>query len=542
MKEDVNLILAIVVTTLYGITGCSNDDNGTLSSEKKYITQVLITGATLSSASSVNFNPNGELFAVDAGAKKILKMNPETGQILETLTEGVDGPADIDFAADGTMYWMNTFLRQAYKRTPDGKVSKIADLDTYVDGVSVNAEGRVFTASFEEGKDALWEIDPYGEQPPRLVVALGGLDAYDFGPDGYLYAPSFLGGKGVVYKIDVNTGAYEIITEGFCQPISLKFNSVGELYVLDYLCPKMVKVDINTGEKTLIAEVDPGPDNFDFSPTDELFITFLGDTYIGKLLSDGTVKKITTPGLAVPGSISIRSDTLFVSTPFAIRSYDANTGIFKKAFYTDTGMIPPYTLYDDGKYFVLSCHLFNNVQVWDPDTNTAIATYTNVQQPLNAIRFRGDVIIAELGTGSVVKVEDRTPLIEGLSVPAGLAAKGNDLYIGDRETGMIWKAVEFGERLNPARVVVKGLIDPEGMTFDNDGKLLVMEVGTKRLVSVDLESGKFSVVVEGLDIGLDAPGGIPSTGFAMSSIAVSKSGDFYVTGDKGNVVYKIVKN
>jgi sugar lactone lactonase YvrE len=531
----------IAITALTGISGCSDDDDD--SAEEKYTTHILVHGTTINSASSVHFSPAGEMLVVDTGAKKILTMDPDTGQILDTFTEGVDGPADIDFGPDGTMFWMNSFMKEAYKRTPDGQVSRIAQLESVVDGVAVNAEGRVFTSSLEVGKNELWELDPYGVQPPRLVAELGGLDAYDFGPDGYLYAPDFLNGTGQVFKIDINSGAYEVIADGLCQPIATKFNAAGELYVLDYLCPKVVKVDITTGEKTLVTNVSPGPDNFDFSPAGELFIAILGDTYIGKILPDGTVQNITTPGMASPGSIALRSDgSLFVATPFGLRLYDVETAEFQKAFYTDTGMIPPYSFYDDGKNFILTCHLFHGVQVWDPEENKAVETHT-VELPLNAIRFRGDVIVADMDTGSVFKLDDqRTPLIEEISVPAGLAAKGDDLYVGDMATGIIWKAVESGVRLNPPLMVAEGLAAPEGITFDNEGRLLVMETGAKRLIRIDPESGSRFIAAENLEVGLEAVGGTPPTWSSMSSVAVAESGTLYATGDVGNVIYRIEKD
>jgi len=542
MRKSISIIL-ITTATLMGISACSEDDNEN-QSEEKYTTQIFARGATFNGTVSLNFSPTGEMFVIDAFSSRILKMDPENGQVLDSFTEDVDGAADLDFAPDGTLYLVAPFLGRVYKKTTDGTISRIAELNTVIDGISVNAEGRVFTASFEAGKDALWELDPYGDQPPRLVVKLGGFDAFDFGPDGYLYAPDYLNGTGQIYKINVDTGEVKVIANGFCQPISTKFNSVGELHVLDTRCSKVVKVNLATGEKTLVANVDPGADNFDFSPNDELFIAFNADSYIGKVLPDGTIYKLTKPGLSSPGSISIRPDgSLFVADAFAMRRYDAGTGEIKKSFYMNTGMIPPFTLYDDGTYIILSYHLFGGaVQIWDPDADKAVATYTDFQQPTNAIRFRGEVIVAEMGSGSVVKLNDHIPLIDGLSVPAGLVAKGDDLYVGDRQTGTIWKAVESGERLTPPRAVAKGLASPEGITFDNDGKLLVVEVDTKRLLSIALESGSVFVVAEGLDVGLKAPAGTAPTWVAMSSVAVSNSGDLYVTGDVGNVIYRIKKN
>lgn len=540
MKKKIYFSL-IAVAVLFSLSACNDDDNSD-STESNYTMQIVARGADLNGTVSVNFNPADDMFVIDAFSNRILKMNPVDGEILETITEKLDGPADIDFDSNGTMYLANPFSGEVYKRTAAGETSFVAGLNTTIDGIAVNDEGRVFTASFVPDEHATWELDPNGVQTPVVKVEKGGFDAFDFGPDGFLYAPDYLYGTGEVYKINVDTGDVSVVTDGLCQPISTKFNSIGELFVIDTLCSKIYKIDVTTGEKTLVANVDPGADNFDFNANDEMFVAFNADSYIGEVLPDGTVRQITTPGLSSPGSIAIRSDgTLFVADGFAMRRYDANTMELQQSFYNTTGMIPPFTLYDDGDNLILSCHLFAGVQIWNPIENQAVDTQVGFQKPTNAIRFRGDVIVADAGDGTVVKLDDRSPLLENLKVPAGLVANGDDLYVGDWETGEIWKVVESSEQGYSANVVVDGLANPEGLAFDLDGTLLVVEVGEKRLLRVDLNSGDKKVVVDNLDIGLAAPKGTASTWVALSSVAVSASGDLYVTGDVGNVIYKLEK-
>ncbi len=528
----------LAIAGLITLSACSYDDN------QAYTVQNFIQGAAFNGTVSVNFSPDNELFIIDAFSKRIVKIDQQSGEVLESLTEKVDGPADLDFAPDGTLYWVNIFSGEVYKRTTEGVVSLVAELNTVVDGITVNAEGRIFTASFVPGEDALWELDPLGVQPPRVVVELGGFDAFDFGPDGYLYAPDYLNGTGQVYRIDVDTGEVKVIADGFCQPISTKFSQAGELYVLDHLCPQVVKVDVTTGAKTLIAEVDAGADNFAFNQQDELFIAFNADSYIGKVNNDGSVDKITRGGVSAPGGIAIRPDgSLFVSDVFGLRRFDAASGELQQSFYTDDGIIPALSLYDDGQYLITTSHLFGGfVQVWNPSTGTAVETHVDFQQPINAIRFRDEVIVADMGIGSVVTLNGRTPLIEGLKVPAGLAANGDDLYVGDWETGTIWKAVEAGVSLNPPQAVVENLSKPEGIAFDNEGRLLVVEVGNKRLIRIDFTDNSTFVIAEDLALGLEPPKGAAPTWVALSSVAVSSSGALYVTSDVDNLIYKIEEN
>ncbi len=519
------------------LVGCSNDD-----SDQQYTTEVFMTGAALNAAVTLNFSPNGDMHVIDAFSNRFLKIDPNNGDILESIPNTTG--SDLDFANDGTMYWVDAFVGKIFKKTTAGDISLIAELNTVIDGIAVNDAGRVFTASFLAGEDALWEVDPEGIQEPRLVVALGGFDAFDFGPDGYLYAPDYVNGTGQIYKIDVDTGDVSVISDGFCKPIATKVNSLGELYVLDSGCPQMVKVDISTGEKTVMADnLVGGPDNFDFNANNELFVAFNADAYIGKILADGSVQAITPSGLSTPGTFSIRPDgSLLIADLFSLRRFNLNTGELLESYYMDTGLIPPLTHYDDGNQIIISCFMCNSVQVWDINQKAPVETYANLQVPLNAIRFRGEIIVAEMGSGSVFQLSDKTTLISGLQGPAGLVAQGDDLYVSDAITGTIWKAVEAGVPLNPPQAIIEGLAHPEGFAFDNEGGVLVVEVGNKRLIRVDLASQDITVLADNLDMGLPISEGAAPTGGALSSVLILDPNTYYVSAEVGNVIYKVTRH
>ena len=76
------------------------------------------------------------------------------------------------------------------------------------------------------------------------------------------------------------------------------------------------------------------------------------------------------------------------------------------------------------------------------------------------------------------------------------------------------------------------------MAIAPDGRLLVAETGTGRLVAIDPATGDKSTIAEGLGFNPDAPAGAPPT-MVMSSVAVGPSGVIYVTGDLANVLYRI---
>jgi steroid delta-isomerase-like uncharacterized protein len=155
--------------------------------------------------------------------------------------------------------------------------------------------------------------------------------------------------------------------------------------------------------------------------------------------------------------------------------------------------------------------------------------------PSNAIRFQGDLIVAELGTNSVVRAigEDpaqRVTLAEGLGVPAGLAATDDDLWVGDWSAGMVLQIVAGGQMLAEPAPVATGLASPEGLAVAPDGNLLVVETGAGRLSSIDPETGRVSTVAEGLDLGIKATPATPPA-HVFSGVAVGPSGTIYITSD-----------
>jgi DNA-binding beta-propeller fold protein YncE len=161
--------------------------------------------------------------------------------------------------------------------------------------------------------------------------------------------------------------------------------------------------------------------------------------------------------------------------------------------------------------------------------------------PLNAIRFQDDLVVADLT--SVVRVsaadpEARETLAEGLDTPAGLAATDDDLWVSERGTGRVLQIVANRERLPEPVPVATGLSSPEGLALTPGRSLLVVEAGAGRLSRIDPATGEVSTIAEGLQLGAEGPPGVPGT-WGFNGVAVGPSGTMYVTGDIGNVLYRI---
>ena len=111
-----------------------------------------------------------------------------------------------------------------------------------------------------------------------------------------------------------------------------------------------------------------------------------------------------------------------------------------------------------------------------------------------------------------------------------------EVYVTEAFAGVVSRIERSGEKT----VLAKELKMPEGIARGSDGKLIVAEVGAKRLIEVVPESGKVTEIAANLPIGLmGAPGGLPSN--IPTGVAVGASGVIYFSSDIENVIYKVVK-
>src|SRR6266536_3254872 len=462
---------------------------------------VLARGAALHGANGVMFDRHDRLHIASVAGREIVVMDPQTGAILDRLgpAQGVEGPDDLTFGPDGALYWTSFFTGVVGRRAPDGTVGTVAQLPPGVGAITFSDDGRLFVA------------------------------------------------------VSFPAGAVAPVADGFGLPTAAKFDSRGRLHVVDQLSGKVVRVNVATGRKAVVARLTPGLDSLAFDSRDRLFVSSFQDGFIAEVTADGEVRMVSGGGMILPGGVAALprgrdGESVFVADLFSLREFDARTGRQRRVERGFTGysqlISPVFTVAPDGDRLLLSSSFANAVQLWDPATHAAVATYTGFAVPLNAIRFQGDLVVAELGSGSVVRARganptERATLATGLGVPAGLAATDDDLWVGDWATGSVLQLVADGRPLAPPRVVAEHLAAPEGLAVAPDRRsLLVVESGAGRLVRIDLATGRVSTVADGLALGAPGIPGLPPT-WRFNGVAVGHSGAVYVSGDKANVLYSL---
>jgi sugar lactone lactonase YvrE len=511
----------------------------------------LIAGADIGSlANGLFFDPAGHLVIASVLANSLTVVDVDTHEIVGRYNQdqGVFSPDDLFITADGTIYYGNLLTGEVGKIDPSGVRSTVAQLPPGVNPVTMSDDGRLFVSLCFLGDD-LYEISLDGSEPRLIAGDFGGcgLNGMDFGPDGLLYGPLWFGDK--IVKVDVDSGEVTTVAEGVGVPAALKFNSQGELFALDTLSGNVMQIDTATGAVSVYAQLEPGLDNLAFNSEDRLFVSSYVTGEIFEVMADGSHETVMQGGLSGPGGLALLDDdTLAVGDFLSLRTYttDGELLYMEPDIVAITSLGTVNTVEPDKhKGQVITTSWFTNaVRVWDIESETLLEDYTDFAVPLNALRFNGDLIVAELGTGHIVQADkndpsQRTILTDVAAVPVGLATDDHDLYISDWVTGTIWQLIDNRHLLDEPRVVVTGLANPEGMELTADGSaLIVVTPGSDSVVRVDIETGEVTTVAEGLGLGMPTSPGYPPS-HIPSDVAVADDGTIYVSADVNVGVYVI---
>ncbi|MGK2912956.1 MAG: hypothetical protein ACSLE5_00605 [Porticoccaceae bacterium] len=536
--------------------GCGDGDDasskGLLDTEgtrDDYLVQYLVPGSDFLSIHGLAFDRDDKLYVASVMGQAIYQVDTSTGASKVFVGPPQGMADDLVFGPDGTLVWTGILTGKVYARRPDGAVVVLADNLPGINSVAFRKDGRLFVTQVL-WFDALWELDPKGKfAPHKIAEKLGGLNGFDFDAKGYLYGPLIY--KGQVVRVDVDSGEVTTVAAGFKLPVAVNFDSHDNLYVPDTMLGRIVRVDIRNGEKTLVATVDTGIDNLAINSRGELYITNMVDNAIYQIdTRTGAARTVVKSALSVPGGLDVisenGSDQVVLADLFAFRKIDGSSGAISEI---QRGlrdrMEMPMSVIVQGSRAITTSWFTNAVEVVDLASNKSVAAYHGFQHPVDAIELEPDVlVVAEQGTGRVLKVsgdhgKKRKVVVDNLPGIAAMRPVPDEpdrVYITDVSKGqLLLVRVGSGKRT----VIAEGLDHPEGFDVAPDGAIVLAEVGKRRIVRIDPDSGEISEIARNLAIGYPAAEGTPP-GYVLTGVGVSPStGAIYVSSDMNTALYKI---
>lgn len=540
------------------------------------ISKILVKGGPIHGANGIAFSDDDKLYvgSINGGEILVLQEKKKTvnkagkkkhkpkkkWKIVDIIgySDGVEAPDDLVFASDGTFYAAMPYVGAIARFTADGQMIASQYVGPGVNPITVSDDGRLF-AGLTFYDDALFEVDPELQEAPRLLAEdLGFLNAMDWGPDGYLYAPAMISGE--ILRIDVDTDpvTIETVADGFNNPSALKFNSKGELFVIGKRSGNLWQIDLQTGDRKLLYAFEPFIlDNLAFNSQDRLFVSSSTEGWISEIKIKKRkviARKIVEGGLVLPAGVAVvpgpkGRDTVFVADMAAVRMFNGKSGKQKDADYFCIGPAFWDPNYDgithaitvaaaDMERIVVSSWVTGKVQVWNPIQKEIIEQHF-FEGPINAAFFQDKLVVADIETGSIFRqtASGFEEILTGLFVPAGLAAHENTLWVSDWASGLVWQISDTGAGMSPPFPVASDLNHPEGIAVDKNGNLLVVESGAQRLSRIDMQTFEVTAVKEDLDLGFEAFPYTPPT-YSFNGVAVGGKGAIYVTGDAGRLLYR----
>jgi sugar lactone lactonase YvrE len=527
---------------------------------KEYDQQFLVQGSWFHGVHGLAFNKDDQLFAGSVLGQTLYRVQVDSGEVDRVIDPPIGMADDIAFADDGTMAWTAFLLGKVYIRRPGGEPIEVAYGMGGPNSIAFGKDGRLFVTEVFLG-DALYEIDIKNAGKPnsgfkswaknelrKIADKLGGLNGFEIHKDdGYLYGPIWF--KGEIVKVNLETGAVEVIASGFKIPAAANIDPQNRdnVYVVDTGTGGIWSVSLTSKAKKLVASMKPGLDNLAFDSRGRLFVTSMTDN--GIYLVDkqtGAWRTIVEGKLAIPADIAVVTengkDIVHVADVFSYRTVDGQTGAVHDVLrvHGDTHAYP-LGISIGPKNVLLSSWFSNTVEKVDRKTGKIVSTLGEFAAPVDALEMAdGTIYVAELGSSNLVKVsadgKDRSTVVKDLRGPVALGRGKDDvIYVTEIAAGAVSQInVATGGR----KVVADGLAGPEGIAVGPDGRLFVAEVGQKRVVAIDPVTGAKTVIASNLDIGLkEFPGGPPM--LVTTGVAVGASGIVYVSSDIRNTLYKL---
>jgi sugar lactone lactonase YvrE len=524
------------------------------SADSDYLIEHVLPASPIHGANGMEFDAEGKLIVSTMAGAEIYRINVTTGES-ETLVAAPHGLGDgLAVGPDGTVAWTALPAGEVRALRPNGEIVVLASGIERVNSIKFAKDGRLYAAQVSAG-DSLYEIDIAGEKPARLIAQgmdcpadlLCGLNSFDITDGNVLYGP--LMAKGTIVKIDLSTGVVAEVAQGFEQPTGARFDSLGNLYVLNWRTGELIRLEVDTGNKSVIATLPPPLDNLTVGPGDLIYVSNPVENVIHEIdPRTGRIRTLLQGGLVMPGGLAIMTqdgqEVLIVSGVFRPSQIDIETGDIRPLTRSDQFQ-SSFTIDSNETTIAIAEYRSGTVKLLERGSGRELEVYDGFDSPYD-VRILSDesLIIADYGAGSLIHIDSdgkRRVLVDTLNGPLGLAVvDDSSVYVTEVQAGVVSHiSLPMGTRT----VVATDLNQPEGIALLADGRLAVADVGAKRVVLIDPLTGETETIAGDLPIGAAPFAALGLTGqvgpFLPTGIAVSKSDDIYITSDVDHTVLRL---
>ena len=502
---------------------------------------ILVAGTPMHGIQGLAWGPDGYLYAGAIAAQRISKIHPVTGDV-EVVVDAPLGEADdLALAENGTLAWTAIVAGELRLRQPDGTVVTIAAKLPGINPVAFRKDGR-FVAGQLGFRDALFEFDPAGKKAPRLITdAVKGLNSFEFGSDGRLYAPYWQ--AGVLVAINIDSGEIEKIADGLGTPSAVSLDSRGRMVTVDYLTGKIQRTDPKTGATELIATVAPPLDNLAVGPDDTIYVSDTANSGIVAINpTTGAQRTVVGGAFSTPGDLAITtvggSEALVVADSTGFRFVDPVSGTVNR---------PPFNFAAGGSLSIdatdevlaFADARSGRIHMINRKSGDMLWTTMGAQAPYGVLILNNEtVIVTEYAKGALQQYNGSaaTLIMDGLDGPVGITRAGpRSVYVTENKSGHI-TLIDLVEGTKVR--IVSGLDHPEGLALMKDGRLAVVEAGAGRLSAIDLGSGEKTVLAS--ELPLNVPVILAPQAVGMpAGVAVAADGTIYVSCAGDNSIRKI---
>jgi sugar lactone lactonase YvrE len=497
----------------------------------------------------MQFDAQGQLIAGSMVSGQILSIDRYTGAVRQIVGPPRGIADDLAIGPDGTIVWSTMPLGIVHARRPDGRVEELTRNLPYANGLYFGPSGRLYVSQVSPDKGSLWELDLTNSKPPRVVVPdLMGLNGFEITRDNILYGPLMYSGQ--VIRIELDSGTVTEVAAGFPRPTAVNLDSRGLLYVVDYLTGDVTRIDPANGRKKVVGRSAPPIDNLAISTDDLIYLSHPCENGIEELNPrTGKIRSVARGTIGQPGSLTLARhkgrEQLLVAGLFCQFWVDPDTGAVER-FPRRGDPVWSGSIAAGRNAIAISSFAFGEVQLLDLRTGQPLATQRGLANPYG-LRFEtdGSLLVAEHTSGRLLRLQppftsEPVVVAENLGGPVAFIPFGlSFVYVTEAVAGRVSRVnLRTGERLT----IRDDLLEPEGMAQLPDGRLVVAEVGRKRVVAFDPaappDQATLAVFADGLPIGLPPFMG-PPRAFTPTGVVADAQGRLFVTSDVDYTVLRL---